>query len=82
MTGLALPIAQLVLDAVNGRGVAVNVDDDNENGGGAVGNEAKVFAAVLLGIVGLAQGMEAATAYAASARLVYALARDGQQRER
>lgn len=52
-TSLALPIAQLFLDA-SGRA-------------GAIG---------MLVIVGGAQGMAAATAFAASGRLLYALARD------
>lgn len=80
-TGLALPIAQLVLDAVRGRNVEVDIGGGAGIDTTAVGGEARVFAAVLLGIVGLAQGMAAATAYAASARLIYALARDGQQQQ-
>ncbi|KAI5116509.1 hypothetical protein M0805_001864 [Coniferiporia weirii] len=51
---LALPIAQLFVDAAGRR-----------------------LALLCLVVVGLAQGMAAATAYTASARLMYALARDG-----
>lgn len=53
-TTLALPIAQLFVDAA-GRKLAI----------------------LCLVVVGLAQGMAAATAFTASARLLYALARDG-----
>ncbi|KAL5492928.1 hypothetical protein ACEPAI_4376 [Sanghuangporus weigelae] len=52
-TNLALPIAQLFLDAAGSR-----------------------LALLCLVVVGLAQGMAAATAFTASARLLYALARD------
>ncbi|KAL5536344.1 hypothetical protein ACEPAF_165 [Sanghuangporus sanghuang] len=52
-TNLALPIAQLFLDAAGSK-----------------------LALLCLVVVGLAQGMAAATAFTASARLLYALARD------
>jgi amino acid transporter len=60
-TTLPLPIAQLFVDATGGGGRE------------AVG---KNLALMCLVVVGLAQGMAAVTAFAASARLLYALARD------
>ncbi|KAK7680308.1 hypothetical protein QCA50_016548 [Cerrena zonata] len=71
-TGFAIPIAQLFFDVFNDR------TDDSDNGviGAGSTKQGKSLTFMCIVIIALAQFMAAVTAFAASSRLLYSLARD------